>query len=137
MAKSEWYGRECMDHINRKLYKNMVVVSSWVKGEAKRRCPVGETADLQKSITNEVKSESGEIVGRIGSNVVYAAIQEYGGVIRARNKPYLHFKTKDGKWHKVKSVTIPAQPYLRPAILDNKDQITTKLGGSSSTVVYR
>ena len=48
----------------------------------------------------------------VGTNLVYAAIQEFGGTIRAKDKPWLVFKTKDGSWHSVKSVQIPPQAYL-------------------------
>ena len=30
----------------------------------------------------------------VGTNLIYAAIQEFGGTIRAKNKPWLVFKTK-------------------------------------------
>jgi phage gpG-like protein len=46
---------------------------------------------------------------------VYAKIHEYGGVIRARGK-YLTFIGSDGKRVFTKSVTIPARPYMRPAV---------------------
>ena len=46
---------------------------------------------------------------------VYAEIQEFGGVINAKNHPYLVFKY-NGQWVKKKSVTLPARPYVRPAI---------------------
>ncbi len=52
---------------------------------------------------------------RIGTNLVYAAIHEFGGVIHAKKAPALVFKTADGQWHRVTSVTIPPRPYLRPA----------------------
>jgi len=58
---------------------------------------------------------------QVGTNVIYAPIQEFGGIIRAKNAPYLVFKTKDGTWHSVKSVQIPAHPYLRPAYDEKAD----------------
>lgn len=71
---------------------------------------------------------------RIGTNLIYARIHEYGGVIKAKNAPYLWFKihTSDRfmslrgnkrlakpvagwTWIRTKQVTIPARPFLRPA----------------------
>lgn len=46
-----------------------------------------------------------------GSNFVYAAIHQLGGVIRPVRGAYLHFKINGG-FVKVKSVRIPARPYL-------------------------
>ena len=56
-------------------------------------------------------------------DVIYAAIHEFGGVIKAKNAPYLWFKTKSGDWVRTKSVTIPARPYLRPAIYENPNEL--------------
>lgn len=47
--------------------------------------------------------------------VAYARIHEFGGLIKAKNAKYMHFKTKDGSWHKVKTVHMPPRPYIRPA----------------------
>lgn len=49
------------------------------------------------------------------NDVVYARIQELGGTIVPRNGQALHFKLPNGKFVTVKSVTLPARPYLRPA----------------------
>jgi hypothetical protein len=41
----------------------------------------------------------------------YARIHRDGGIIRARNKPYLHFKVK-GRWVRVKQVRIRRKNYM-------------------------
>ncbi|MDP1617340.1 phage virion morphogenesis protein [Phenylobacterium sp.] len=46
-----------------------------------------------------------------GSNRIYAAIHQLGGVIRPINGKALHFKIAGG-FITAKSVTIPARPYL-------------------------
>lgn len=61
----------------------------------------------------------------IGTNVIYAAIHEFGGTIRAKAGKWLRFKTKDGQWHTVKEVTIPARPYMRPAYRNDQKGIVT------------
>ncbi|MCB0072832.1 MAG: HK97 gp10 family phage protein [Caldilineaceae bacterium] len=61
-------------------------------------------------------------------NLVYAAIHEFGGVIRAKGGGYLRFRTKDGQWHTVKEVTIPARPYVRPAFYENVDEALGEFG---------
>ena len=77
---------------------------------------------LKRKTGTLAKSISWELVGtnavQIGSNVTYAAIHEFGGVIKPRDKKYLRFKTEDGKWITTKRVTIPARPYFRPEIQD-------------------
>jgi phage gpG-like protein len=64
----------------------------------------------------------------VGPHVVYAAIHEFGGVIRPTNGPYLVFQTKDGVWHATTSVTIPARPYVRPAIDEHTPDIVYAMG---------
>lgn len=52
--------------------------------------------------------------------VVYAAIHEFGGTIRQVR----------GSWHTVRSVTItiPARPYLHPALVANEANIEQAIG---------
>lgn len=80
--------------------------------------PSIRSGQLRRSITSGVKEDT----GWIGSDLVYARIQEEGGRISARMKPYLAFQV-NGHWVKKKSVNIPARPYLAPAITDNIDRI--------------
>ena len=54
----------------------------------------------------------------VGTNVKYAAIHEYGGVIRPRRAQYLRWKDRDGQWHMARKVRIPARPYLKTSIRD-------------------
>lgn len=65
---------------------------------------------LQDSITRD----SGEDFAEWGSDtsVTYAAIHQFGGVIRPKNKPYLTFKVPGGGFRRVKQVTIPARPFV-------------------------
>lgn len=47
----------------------------------------------------------------IGNDIVYGAIHQFGGVIKAKNAPALIFSL-GGRKVQVKSVSIPARPYL-------------------------
>ncbi len=68
---------------------------------------------LQKSgqLAASIHTASGNNFARIGTNKPYAAIHQFGGTIKAKNKPYLLFKVGDG-FRRVKQVNIPARPYL-------------------------
>lgn len=61
-------------------------------------------------------------------NLIYAAIHEFGGVIKAKGSGYLRFKTKDGRWHAVKEVNMPARPYVRPAFYEKIDEALAEFG---------
>jgi phage gpG-like protein len=67
------------------------------------------------------------VAGTWGStDVRYALIHELGGVIVPVRAQALKFKLPDGSFRIVKSVTIPARPYLRPAA----DAVYPKLTGN-------
>jgi phage gpG-like protein len=71
-----------------------------------------QTGTLAKSINYRLKNDD---VVRVGTNVAYAAIHEFGGEIHAKNAAYLRFKVKD-QWIMAKKVTIPKRPYLWPSV---------------------
>lgn len=54
-------------------------------------------------------------VSSVRVSAVYARIQEKGGKVTASKKPYLKFRY-GGSWHSVKSVKLPARPYMAPTL---------------------
>jgi len=63
----------------------------------------------------------------MGTTMIYAKVHEYGATIKAKNAPYLVFRTDDGAWHSVKEVRIPPRPYMRPAFEGEKAQAIRKI----------
>ena len=59
----------------------------------------------------KILQKSGQLAASISTNKPYAAIHQFGGTVKAKNKPYLVFKVGDG-FRRVKQVKIPARPYL-------------------------
>ena len=84
--------------------------------------PKVRTGHLRRSIYSDVIERGDHIAGIVGSDLVYARIQEEGGVIVAKNALYLRF-TIGGRWVSVKQVVIPARPYIEPAIQGSITQI--------------
>jgi hypothetical protein len=64
-------------------------------------------------------------ISYVAARTLHAAVMENGAVISAKNGKYLTFKI-NGQWVKVKSVTIPARPYLAPAVSDVWNSNTAK-----------
>ena len=66
---------------------------------------------LQKSgqLAASIHTASGSNFARIGTNKPYAAIHQFGGTIKAKNKPYLVFKVGDGfrRSNRSKSPPVP------------------------------
>jgi phage gpG-like protein len=63
----------------------------------------------------------------IGTNKEYAAIQEFGGIIRPKNAPYLVFEI-DGVIIQTTRVKIPAQPYMRPGFDESRVEAGATVG---------
>lgn len=64
----------------------------------------------------QARPAGGSLVQRtysVGSDLPYARIQEFGGTIVG--SPYLYFEGDDGALRRVEQVSLPGQPYLRPA----------------------
>ena len=82
-------------------------------------------------LTNSIKTSSRTIGNGAEAEVVvhkvYARIQELGGTIRplpSNKHGLLIWRDPDtGKVHAAKKVTIPARPYLRPAMTENQSDI--------------
>jgi phage gpG-like protein len=75
------------------------------------------TGKLAQSLDYKVYGGS---YAEIGTNLVYAPVQEFGATIRPGAKGFLAWQDRmTGKWiYTRKPVTIPARPYLRPALDD-------------------
>lgn len=82
------------------------------------------SGDLRDSITPLEVTQSEVMQGGAagGAGIPYAKIHEYGGVIEARNYPYLTFRTEDGQWHRVKSVVMPERSYMRSSFAETYEQ---------------
>ena len=95
-----------------------------VEGDAKRRAPK-DTGALRRSIESEVKGGATEIVGIISSPLEYAPYVEYGTGLFAekggrKDVPWLYVDD-DGERHRTSGQH--PQPYMRPALNDNRKQI--------------
>jgi HK97 gp10 family phage protein len=105
------------------------VIVTYAEDNARNKLNKHPTGNLVNSIG--VRREGKTVLAGV-FGVVYAKIHEFGGVIKARGKA-LVFKGEDGHLVITKQVTIPARPYLRPAVdnhmADIKDAIIEALRG--------
>lgn len=128
--------------------RGLMLAGMLVAQRATRLAPI-DTGRLKRSITHgrPFSTMRGRAIN-IGTNVKYARIQEFGGrippraVIRPRIKQALAFKV-GGEQVVVKAVydwpgaTIPAQPYLRPALLKSRNQVGQIVTGSVTVAMNR
>jgi phage gpG-like protein len=62
-------------------------------------------------------------VSGLTNSIHYARIHEKGGRIVARRAKFLSFQLWDGTWRSVKSVFIPARPFLQPAVEEGQELV--------------
>lgn len=71
-----------------------------------------KTGTLAKSLNYKMMND---YLSKVGTNVIYGAIHEYGGIIRPKVADALRFKVKD-QWVTTKKVTMPARHWLSNAL---------------------
>lgn len=95
-----------------------------VENEAKVKCPV-DNGLLRNSITHYIEDNPNELVGVVGTNVEYAPYVEFGTGIYSSlgNGRQDRWKYKDakGEWHS--TIGQHPQPYLQPALEENRRKI--------------
>ena len=114
------------------VYRGIVMTCSLIETQAKTVHLAGKTLKarthyLQRSVKSTVRWIGRTVTGRVGSPVVYAAIHEFGGIIRPKNAKYLVFQI-DGKWIRTKKVTIPKRAWLSNSVEDVKPRIEAIFG---------
>lgn len=103
-----------------------------VEAEAKARCPVDSGA-LRRSITFDVKQDSDDIKGIVGTTIDYAPYVHEGTGLYARagngrkDVPWYYYSEKDGKLHRTYG-NYP-QPFLEEAAEVKAQEIITYFMG--------
>lgn len=103
-----------------------------VQNDSKRNAPY-MTGNLRRSITNKIESLS----AKIGTDLVYGRIQEFGGTITPKKSKYLTFKI-NGRWVRTTMSKIPpykGKGYLRPALQSNRGKITEIFAKKLKTIL--
>ena len=95
-----------------------------VEALAKQTAPK-DTGALRNSITSEVLKVDGEVVGTVFTPLEYAPYIEYGtglfAVDGGRKDVPWNYQDEKGVWHKTNGQK--PQPFLRPALADNREKI--------------
>lgn len=91
-----------------------------IQNAAKQNAPKKHRILADSIHTEVIEADDNHAVAEIGTNVVYAAIQEFGGTITPKTAKMLHWVDDDGNDIFAHSVTIPAHPYLRPALAEHQ-----------------
>ena len=102
-----------------------------VEGDAKKNAPKGN-GELRRSIEHRVERQDSDLVGVVFTPLEYAPYVEYGTGLFAeddngrKDVPW-HYQDEKGEWHTTKGQK--PQPFLRPALQDNRQNILRILKG--------
>jgi phage gpG-like protein len=86
------------------------------------------TGMLINSVSFSGRREGQGAVATIRVGQVYGKIHEYGGTIVPIRARMLHWVNEKGEDVFARKVTIPARPYMRPAIAESEDQVFDAMG---------
>lgn len=92
----------------------------WYQREKRRN--KNRVLTLNGYLRGQMAVQVGERSVQVGSNLVYAAVHQFGATIRPTNVKMLHFGG-----HVAKSVTIPARPYLGLSDTDQNEIVERTL----------
>ena len=95
-----------------------------VEAAAKQNAPK-DTGALRRSITSKVEVEGKDVIGTIFTPLEYAPYVEYGTGLFAesggrKDVPW-NYQDDKGEWHSTSGQK--PQPFMRPAIEDNRNKI--------------
>ena len=117
IRKLNQLGGNVDDCMFRGIGKSMTVI----EGDAKDLCPV-DKGELRDSIHSDTKKVPGGVSGACGTNKEYAAYPEFGTGQRGSESPSPP-KAPIGNGYREDWVGMPAQPYLYPSLMQNKDTV--------------
>lgn len=91
---------------------------------------------LWRSLAKKLRVTGRSISGRVGTNLVYAPVHEFGAVIKPKHAEFLIF-TYQGRQYRARQVRIPKRPYMAPTmrearrpVLDHiQEELMEVLGG--------
>jgi HK97 gp10 family phage protein len=102
-----------------------------VEGDAKKNAPKGK-GELRRSIESRVEQNGDDLVGIVSTPLEYAPYVEFGTGLFAENGdgrqdvPWC-YEDEKGEWHSTRGQK--PQPYLRPALHDNRENVLRILKG--------
>lgn len=99
-----------------------------VERSAKQKAPK-DTGELRRSITSKVESNGSDIQGVVYTPLEYAPYVEFGTGLFAKSGgrqdvPW-NYRDDKGEWHSTSG--IKPQPFMRPALNENREEILRKL----------
>ena len=119
IKKLDRLGGNAEEAVKKSMQRNILLV----KNEAKMLCPVKD-GDLRKSISKQTVIRKGKIRGIVYTNSDHAAYVEFGTGIRGQSS---NSNAEVNVTYKQDWSGMEAQPYLYPALKNNKDKVLNEI----------
>ena len=94
---------------------------AWIPSIRRREGSPRPTLTLSSRLRDSISTTATDREVRIGTNVRYAAIHQFGGTISPRGAKALVFALPSGRWVAAKSVTIPRREFLGVSAEDRQE----------------
>jgi HK97 gp10 family phage protein len=112
------------------LAQSMGKACALVERAAKQKAPKGN-GELRRSITSKVITDIDGVKGVVYTPLLYAPYVEFGTGLFAeeggrKDVPW-HYQDDEGNWHSTSGMK--PQPYLRPALYENREEVKRILTG--------
>ncbi len=79
----------------------------------RRAGPILQQSGMRGGLMGTITSDAANGEVSVGSNKISAGVHQFGATIKAKNSPFLVFRTPEGqRFGQARQVTIPARPYL-------------------------
>ena len=122
------------------LRKILAKATAFVHGEARDRCPKNKDPRVQggalrESIHMKVENDGDRVIGKVFTNKEYAMFVEFG--TGARGSGSYPYETDFQLKYRADWAGMAAQPYMFPAIHENKDEIKQILIDGYTEVVRK
>ena len=109
---------------SQQMIENMGKACGLVERSAKQKAPK-DNGELRRSITSKVEQDGNDVEGIVFTPLEYAPYVEFGTGLFAEeggrtNVPWCYQDDK-GEWHSTSGMH--PQPYMRPALNENREQI--------------
>lgn len=131
IKKLNQLGENAQECMYRGIGKSMTVI----EGDAKDLCPV-DRGELRDSIHSDTKFENDEVKASCGTNKEYAPYVEYGTGQRGLASPSPP-KAPIGNGYREDWAGMDAQPYLYPALIQNKNTVQKLCARELKTEINR
>lgn len=111
-----------------KMRKVMGRACELVAGAAVEKAPKGN-GDLQQNIKTKVDIDGDNVIGTVFTPIEYAPYVEYGtglfAEVQGRQDVPWSYQDEKGEWHS--TYGMHPQPFMRPALNENRERVKEKL----------